>query len=125
LTTTQFVLAQGTGSIAGQVLDSTHRTPIEYSSVALFLAGDNALVNGVISDERGNFDLKNLSLGRYDIEIRFLGYETRKVTGIEITHDKRQINLGEILLPLNTELRGEVEVRGAGSTVQHRLDKQG
>lgn len=124
LTTTQFVLAQGTGSIAGQVLDSTHRTPIEYSSVALFLAGDNALVNGVISDERGNFELKNLSLGRYDIEIRFLGYQTRKVTGIEITHDKRQINLGEILLPLNTELLGEVEVRGARSTVQHTLDKQ-
>ena len=69
------LLAQN-GSINGRILDQVDNQPIEYASIAVFLANDSSLINGVVSDEQGLFVVKNLPETQIYISVQFMGYET-------------------------------------------------
>ncbi|MDR1761878.1 MAG: carboxypeptidase-like regulatory domain-containing protein, partial [Bacteroidales bacterium] len=66
------LFAQPAGNIRGIITDGVSGQPLPYALVEV-LNSNPVIV--AMSDEKGNFTLSNLPVGRYDIQSSFLGYE--------------------------------------------------
>ncbi len=96
-----------TGAIKGRVLDDQGQPAIG-AAVKIYKGG--AYVKGtVIMDVDGNFILKFLDPGSYDVEITYIGMRPYKVTGVEVASDK-VTNLGTIKLSPASKVLDEVEI---------------
>jgi iron complex outermembrane recepter protein len=65
------VLSQN--KISGKIVDST-QTPVAYIAVALLNGGDSSIVKGVNTDEKGNFEFRDLKKGNYQVRISAIGF---------------------------------------------------
>src|SRR6056297_3431404 len=65
------------GTISGTVIDKGSGTAMEYSNVAIYRMNDSTLVDGTVSNERGQFVLENIPLGTYYVEVNFVGYKKK------------------------------------------------
>ena len=74
-----------TQNIRGKVMDEQSRTPIPYANIVLLET--NPLI-GTSSDENGVFIFENIALGRYNIQISFLGYESVIITEVLVNAAK-------------------------------------
>ena len=73
-----------TQTIRGIVVDSKTNTPIEYASVCI--TEDPS--RGGSTDERGNFRINNVPVGRYNIQATFMGYRSSIITEVSVTSSK-------------------------------------
>ena len=73
---------KGSGTIYGNVISDGEA--LSYASVSLFKMRDSSLVNGIISDEKGRFELKEVPYGNYYLSISFIGFEKKviELTGL-------------------------------------------
>lgn len=74
---------QPTQTIRGTIIDEASNAPLGYASVAL----QNTTI-GVAADDLGNFTLKNVAVGRYDLKVSLVGYETVVLKEIQVTSGK-------------------------------------
>jgi hypothetical protein len=79
------VFAQ-TGSIKGKVIDKTTKEPLPFANVIAEINGQ--LAGGAQTDFDGNFTIKPLQPGKYDLKATFVGYTTASVTGVIVSADK-------------------------------------
>lgn len=112
------------GSIKGFVFDSTASQPLEYATISLVKADNNAVITGTISDASGFFKINGIDYGKYNLEVTFIGYFTKKITGIEINSNKKSIDLGQIELKSASKTMEEVVVKADRPTVQYKIDKK-
>jgi len=63
-------------SVSGMLKDFSNNQPIEFASVAIYRIPDTVLITGTITDIKGEFELKNLSSGKYMLKSSFVGYQT-------------------------------------------------
>lgn len=61
--------------ISGQVIETENYAPVEMASVQL-LSKDSVLINGVTTNDNGNFTTYASAKGKYKVRISFLGYKT-------------------------------------------------
>ncbi|GGD20179.1 TonB-dependent receptor domain-containing protein [Hyunsoonleella pacifica] len=108
--------------IKGVIVDEEN-TPLEYATAALFEAKSGTLIAGVISNEKGIFNIENIKRGNYYIEASFLGYEKQRIEDIIVSKNEQLIDLGIIKLSLGTELN-EVVIQAEKSTVINKIDRQ-
>ena len=59
-------------------MDSTTTLPIEYASISL-LNENNDIITGTVSDEDGDFFIRERSSGTYSLKIEFMGFETLEI----------------------------------------------
>ena len=76
---TQMFAQSLTQTIRGRVIDKDSKMPL--MGVSLVISGSNPQV-GTITDEEGNFKFEGLRVNRYDIEVYYLGYESKTVNDI-------------------------------------------
>ena len=76
-----------TGKISGTVVDNDSEIPIPFASVALLRTENNI---GTTTDENGKFVLSDIPVGRHDIQVNYLGYETLISSGVLVTSGKTQ-----------------------------------
>jgi len=112
-----------TGKITGTVLDTSTNVPVEFATVVLKDAKTDKEVNGTLTDADGNFKLTEIPTGTYTLVLSFIGYETKKVTGIELTPKKPDENLEVIYMRSTSVTLEEVEVKGEASAFENRIDK--
>jgi len=79
------VFAQ-TGSIKGKVIDKTTKEPLPFANVVAEINGQ--LAGGAQTDFDGNFTIKPLQPGKYDVKATFVGYTTAEVKGVIVSADK-------------------------------------
>ncbi|MEM1044037.1 MAG: TonB-dependent receptor [Bacteroidota bacterium] len=72
-------VGDATGTLAGRVLDA--RTGEGLPGAAVFIG---ALGMGAATDPDGRFVVNSVPAGTYDVEVRFLGYTTKTVTGVTV-----------------------------------------
>ncbi|MBI1226934.1 MAG: TonB-dependent receptor [Bacteroidetes bacterium] len=72
------ILQAQTGKVYGIITDETNNETLIGASVLVVETG-----SGTVSDLDGSYDLK-LEPGKYTLEISFTGYQTQKVTDLEI-----------------------------------------
>ena len=100
--------SQPRSSIRGIILDADTRVPL--IGVSIVIAGSDPLI-GTVSDAVGAFHFYTLPVGRYDLEVYYLGYESKTVNNILLTSGKEEVvrvELTESLIELD-----EVTVRAS------------
>ncbi|HEX7902908.1 MAG TPA: outer membrane beta-barrel family protein [Chitinophagaceae bacterium] len=115
------------GSIKGKLVDTLAKQPIADATISVMNAKDSSLITFTISTQQGVFEVKGLTEGSYKLLISHQAYEpfTRSVT---ITAEKKQADLGEIIVNKNIKSLGEVVVTSSvpivvkGDTVQFNAD---
>lgn len=90
--TIQSLIAQGI-EIKGTVCNTTNQ-PIEFANIVL-QTEDSTFVNGVTSNENGEFALKNIDKGNYLLTLSSIGYQSNSIT---LNGIKDNVNLGRIVL---------------------------
>ena len=93
-------------SITGIIVDESSNYPIAFANV--HLQNTNPVI-GTVTDTVGSFALNNVPVGRYNLEVSYIGYEGRIVKELLVTSSKTvslKISLKEIPVSL-----GEVTVK--------------
>jgi outer membrane cobalamin receptor len=116
--------AEKKGVIKGNVRDSITNQAIEFATVAVYNTIDHTLVNGAITGQMGEFRIAKLEIGSYNIEITFIGYKTKRVTGVTITNDYSTRNLGDIFICMTTENLMEVEITEGVPSIEYQIDRK-
>ena len=97
-------------TVRGQVVDGDSRYPL--TGAVVVLVKDTVAVRSAMTDAEGRFRFDEVNVGRYNILIRYIGYEDLNLPNIEITSGK------EVVMPLEmreTYLEGErVEIIANG-----------
>lgn len=74
-----------TQTIRGIVLDKNSRKPLPSATVQLLNTQPRI---GTISSSTGNFKLENVPVGRYDLQVSFIGYEPMIIREVVVTSAK-------------------------------------
>lgn len=111
------------GKITGIVIDSMSMEPVEFATVALRRSGFDQDIDGTISNADGSFVIGNLKPGTYDINISFIGYNPRKISGVELTLKSPDADLGTLLLQTDQVLLETVTVEGQKALVENKVDR--
>lgn len=102
--------AQDKMQITGTVINGKNKMPLEGASIYL----SNTTI-GAISSDSGTFSLKDISAGKYDLVVSYLGYKTKVISineqsnlnGIEITLYPAAKQLQEVVVNANTHWNEE------------------
>jgi len=71
------------GSMTGRVSDKEAFEPIPFANIVI--KRNNEIVNSTITDFDGQYTIKPIESGTYDLEISFLGYKSVRINGIRVT----------------------------------------
>jgi outer membrane receptor protein involved in Fe transport len=114
----------GSGVVKGTIQDSTTSGGIEYATVGLYRQRDSTLVNGMITDPSGTFNLKGIPEGQFYLEVSFIGYIKKRVHNIAVTPQSNTLNMGVIVLHPNITQIGDVKVVAQNQRVEYKIDKK-
>lgn len=79
--------AQGnSGTLKGKVTDKDTKEPLPFANVVVYLNGN--LVTGATTDFDGEFTIKPIDPGTYEIQFSMVGYQPQTVRGIPISAGK-------------------------------------
>ncbi|WP_272151615.1 TonB-dependent receptor domain-containing protein [Tenacibaculum aiptasiae] len=92
ITTILFVLitiitAHAQYSIKGKIVDNK-KNPLPYINVILYSVYNPAQPKGTITDEDGNYSIKNIEKGKYRITVTTLGFKSEKVAEFQLSSNK-------------------------------------
>ncbi len=96
----------GVGSIKGSVVDKETGEELPFVKVVVFQNGNQKGFASTGLD--GKFIIASLPPGEYDVELRFVGYQTKREEGVVVNSDRLVIRNYE--LGASSELLAEVEV---------------
>jgi outer membrane receptor protein involved in Fe transport len=113
---------KGNARIKGSIVDSTTNQPVQFATVALTDPATNKPIDGVVSDEKGEFVLGKLAAGTYHVSVTFIGFRIRTIPGVTVPA-RGEVNLGRVLVsPDVTQLR-EITVTGEKDLVEDKVDR--
>lgn len=104
------------------VMDSVSRSPVEFATVAIIDPATDKPINGTVCDGNGKFSLSKLAKGSYQMEISFIGFETKKIN-VSVSDKRNEIDLGIIGISASTKILDEVVVQGQKQLVEERVDR--
>jgi outer membrane receptor protein involved in Fe transport len=111
------------GRISGTVVDSLTKKPVDYATISLFKSGAKTPINGVLTDEKGNFKFDNIRAGAYKITVSFIGYPTKTIDPITTTAAKPDNNMGNVIIAPSARALKEVQVVGQAALIENKIDK--
>ena len=100
--------AQGS-TISGQVLGEQD-DPLPGATIMLLRTQDSVLQQFALTDAQGQFTIKNAPLGRYLLQVSFLGYDNHSQP-VEVQEGQHSTDLGAIRMQPRSELLDEVIVK--------------
>lgn len=81
-----FTASAQTGEIRGKITEKATSEGVPFASVTAKM--NNSIVQGAVTDIDGNYVIKPLNPGKYDIEVTSVGYQPAKEIGIIVSVDK-------------------------------------
>ena len=112
LLTVGFVLAANllvfsqSGALKGKIIDKDTKEPIPFANIVVELGG--AQQGGATSDFDGNYVIKPLAPGTYDVRATYVGYNTILIKGMVINAD--QIRFHDVEMESTAEQLPEIIV---------------
>ena len=85
ISTSGFVFSQQ-GALKGKITDKDTKEGIPFASVALITGGKQFAAT--TSDMDGNYTIKPIPPGKYDLQATYVGYTTALIKGIVISSDQ-------------------------------------
>ncbi len=114
--------SQITGKVSGVIVDQSTSEPISYATVVLRSPKDSSTVNGVITGEDGAFKLTDIKLGKYLLEVSFVGY-AKLSQQVELTPKTPDVDLNNLELGTDADQLDEVVVAGQRETIENKIDR--
>lgn len=111
------------GKISGTLIDSVSKKPMDYASIGLYRSGGKSPITGVITDEKGNFQIDNVHPGSYKLSITYIGYPTKNIDPVITTDSKPDKNLGTIIISPGARALKEVVITGQAALIENHIDK--
>ena len=111
------------GSLKGVIVDEYTAENIPFATIAITKSGEEVFFTGTVSDHNGEFLLENLPFGIYQVEVSFIGYNSRQIPDVTLSSANRNNDLGSIELELSAIGLEQVEVRAAAMTSVNRIDR--
>jgi hypothetical protein len=99
------------GALKGKVLDKTTREPLPFVNIVVEVGGTN--VGGAASDFDGNFMIKPIPPGKYDVKATSLGYKPTMYKGVAIAADQIQF--------LDLEMESTAQVLNTFEVVDYKV----
>ncbi len=112
------------GVLKGKIIDSAANEAVEYANIVVFKTKDSSMVNGTVSDEKGQFRIEKLTFGSYYAEISFLGFNKKRLPSFVINPKNQEKDLGTINIQSSSSSLSEVTVTSERKTVEFKLDKK-
>ena len=103
------------GVVYGTVVDSSTNSPIPYASVSIINNRSNTIMTGGITNEDGEFHIKEIALGRHKVVIEYIGYQKQELgpyTFMSFGGNQTEYNLETISLSQTTLQMAGVDVEG-------------
>tara|TARA_R110001592_G_scaffold237306_14_gene496496 strand:- start:51807 stop:53858 length:2052 start_codon:yes stop_codon:yes gene_type:complete len=72
----------GIGSIKGVVLDASNGEVLPFVNIVLSQDGEN--IGGATTDFDGRYNIKPLKAGYYDLEVNFVGYNSKTMSSVRV-----------------------------------------
>jgi len=108
--------------ILGIAKDLKTGAPIGYATAALYKSGTTLSVAGAVADGEGVFYITGFSVGTYELQVSFLGYETIK-RSVTVNSLESDLDLGEIALSDEGVALQEITVQGQRELIEERVDR--
>lgn len=108
------------GKLTGSITDSLAAQPVPYAN-AVLKSGEK-LISGTAADEKGAFELSNLPLGDYILELTYVGYRTKTIP-VKLTSAQPALHLGAIQVSTDNKMLSAVEVTGMKALVEDKGDR--
>ena len=113
-------ILETTGMISGKIIDKKTSEPLPY--VNIVVKENSTVVTGGITSDKGTFQIKNLPLKDYTIEIQFIGYKTISQNA-KLTENST-LNLNTIALEEDAiQLKG-VSIVSEKSSIEQKIDRK-
>ena len=112
-----------TGYISGKVLDSISNEAIGYAAVGIVNQSTGKVINGGITDEKGSFRIGDLPEGTYTLQVSFIGFASKEISGLVLTPLRPDLEYGSILLRQESKLLDEVKVVGEAALIEAKPDR--
>ena len=106
------------GSVKGKLIDSVGMQSLRDASITVVEAQDSTLEAFSISQDDGGFEVRNISQGKFIVNISFEGYRTVHKR-LVISKDKLVVDLGEIIMKTKTKEYEEVIVTEAPMKIKN------
>ena len=103
------------GVVYGTVVDSSSSSPIPYASISIINSRSNTIMTGGITNEDGEFHVKEIALGRHKVVVEYIGYKKEELgpfTFMPFGDNKTEYNLETISLAQTTLQMAGVDVEG-------------
>jgi len=111
------------GKVSGKVTDASTKKAVDYATVSIFKQGSASPFNGVVTDEKGNFTIGQLSEGDYIVKIDFIGYTEKIFEHVIISQAVPNAVLGNVFLaPAQNQLQ-DVVIIAKKPVVENKIDK--
>jgi hypothetical protein len=107
-------------NITGTVLDSKGKG-VFFATVALYNNVDSTVVDGVSTDDNGNFNFQNIKQGDYYLIASMLGYQQQRIDNINVASSNLSYN--NIVLVDDQNLLETVEIVDKLPLMQQKADK--
>ncbi|MBB6462002.1 outer membrane beta-barrel family protein [Flammeovirga kamogawensis] len=111
--------AEKKGQIIGGIINAQTSEAVGYATVSV-LDNQGKIIGGVLSGDKGNFTIKDVYYGTYELRIQFIGYEMYKKV---IVVDKSTLNIGTVKLAVSTKQLDEVVIQGDKMMIERTIDK--
>ncbi|MDD2961147.1 MAG: outer membrane beta-barrel protein [Muribaculaceae bacterium] len=109
------------GNVTGIVIDAKDNSPLGQSTVKLLNARDSAFVKGTSSDLEGKFSFADVNVGRYLVQVSYIGYDTYNKR-VRITAEAPNVNVGKLPVKENSIILQETTVVGVKTEIKVKED---
>jgi uncharacterized surface anchored protein len=111
--------------VKGRLVDTSGQL-LDNATISVLQKKDSSFVGYTMSDSKGTFEIKNLSLGDYQLFVSFTGYEIYKGP-FSITANKPTLDFGLVMLwpeykTLSTVVVTESPVKMNGDTISFKAN---
>ncbi|MBT4270110.1 MAG: TonB-dependent receptor [Candidatus Marinimicrobia bacterium] len=103
------------GIVHGTVVDSSTGMPIPYASVAIVNVRSSTIMTGGITNENGEFEVKEIPLGRHKVVVEYIGFKKQELgpfTFMPFGGNKTKYDLETIQLSQTTLQMAGIDVEG-------------
>ncbi|NJK84850.1 MAG: TonB-dependent receptor [Bacteroidales bacterium] len=111
------------GTITGRIIDNTSSQPVSFASVVLVNLNDTAIVSGVITDDNGLFQIKDIPFGKYKLRVSFIGYKTEWVNDIEVSRAQKTVALNDMKISEDVTTLNEAVVVEERLKGEEKIDR--
>ena len=112
------------GSMSGIVIEAGEDLPLEYVSVVLYYERDSSMATGALTDPEGKFSFSDLKFGKYYMDVKFLGFEKKRISGIKVTPKSKDVVIGTITLESSDNKIGDVVINVDKKHIEYKIDKK-